>query len=357
MTKAAWPARELCLLGAGARTSLGIDLRSSAAAACSGIAEFSEHPFMVDLAGEPMVVARDPWLAAELEGGERLAELVATAVDECLSAAGLVAGGRRWPLRLWLALSEAERARTDGRAARVVSAVEEVLAGRCQLAGVSVLEHGHVAGAVAVCAAADAARAGYDGVCLVVGADSWLDPVSLEWLDATGRLHSPVHPFGFVPGEAAAAVLLGPPHWAGPAGVAGWIAGGALSFEPDLAPELPRLGRALTHAAREALADRNAAMPQVGTVYADLNGMPERADELGYTIVRLAERMAPGFGTVTPVEWFGDVGAASVPLMLALAGAGAAMGRVTGPALLLGQAIGGGRSALLMALPDAGGRP
>jgi 3-oxoacyl-[acyl-carrier-protein] synthase-1 len=121
--------------------------------------------------------------------------------------------------------------------------------------------------------------------------------------------------------------------------------------EPALAPDQPRLGRALSAAARSTLREFDGVA--IPALYADLNGIPERADEVGYSVIRIREHLADELRTVTPAEWFGDVGAATVPLMVALAAVAAAKGYAAGPtALILAQSLGTERGAMLLSLPQ-----
>ena len=99
----------LQILGLGACTPIGRNVWSTAAAARAGMSGFFEHPFMVDTAGEPMRVARAPWLDAGLDAAARMEALLLPAILEALEAlAGVDA-----PPRLGLAL--ALPARRPGR--------------------------------------------------------------------------------------------------------------------------------------------------------------------------------------------------------------------------------------------------
>ena len=72
----------------GASTAVGRDAWSSAAAVRAGISGFSLHPYMIDTVGEPMRIARAPWLDIELNGIARFQALLHPAIDqaiECLS--------------------------------------------------------------------------------------------------------------------------------------------------------------------------------------------------------------------------------------------------------------------------------
>ena len=81
----------------------------------------------------------------------------------------------------------------------------------------------------------------------------------------------------------------------------------------------------------------------------DLNGEPYRANELGFSITRLARRFAAPGEFLAPADCWGDVGAASGPLFAAIAIAAGARGYGRGPRnLLWASSEGGQRSAALL---------
>lgn len=341
----------LKVIGAGARTSLGFDLASSAAAARAGLTAFADHPFMIDSSGLPMAVARDAELALDLERIERLARLAAAAAQDAFEQ--LQPHAARLPLMILLALPCAGDAAGPVEPAVIAQAIQDALGDRASVVTIRASHAGHVAGIAAAQAAAQAAAEGFDGHCLLLGVDTWLDAATLEWLDETELLAVRARPFGLVPGEAAAALLLAPRSAMPSDRTRATIECGdcARESEAALAPDQPRLGRALTAAARSTL--RAFGSAGVQALYADLNGIPERADEVGYSLVRVREHLADDLRTVTPAEWFGDVGAATVPLMVALAAEASAKGYGAGPAaLILAQTLGTERGAMLLSLPQ-----
>lgn len=300
-----------------------------------------------------MVVARDIGLSSEAEGEERLVQLVVAAAVDSITSVSSCAEGRRFPLMLFFALPEAGRPYSLWRSERLVEAVEEALMERAQVLGRRVATLGHVAGNAALHAIKQARDDGFDGYCLLLGVDSWLDPICLEWLDEAGLLHSSTHPFGFVPGEAAAGLLIGPQGLLNVHSSKAYLDSSSLTVETDLAIENPRLGLALTKAAREVLHLHNSYGRVVDTVITDLNGVPERADEVGYTLVRLNEFLLPGYRMITPAEWFGDIGAATIPLMVALVVVAAEKGYGKGgTSMLLSQSVGAERGAITIFLCD-----
>lgn len=341
----------LQVIAAGARTSLGFGLASSAAAARAGLTAFADHPYMIDRHGLPMAVASDAWLAPELARLQRLVCLATCAASDAFDQ--LPRGTTMRSLRIFLALPEATEASAAAEPEAIGAAVRQALSGRADAVVLQACHLGHVAGIAAARAAANAVLDGFDGHCLLVGVDTWLDAATLEWLDHKGLLATRRRPFGFVPGEAGAALLLAPGTMQAAAGFGTQLQCSGLALEgPDLlASDQPHLGRALTTAARAALG--GIGKGGVQAVYADLNGVPERADEVGYTVVRLRDKLAQEFRSIAPAEWFGDVGAATVPLMVGLALQAANKGYGTGgAALILAQSIGVERAALLLSLPE-----
>lgn len=341
----------LAVIGAGARTSLGSGLPASAAAARAGVCQFADHPFMVDDHGFPIVVARDPFLAPGVERVSRLSAMAASAALECLEGVDQEDQGRPQTLLL-LALP---RGREGGPVddARLVRELLALLEHRVDVVAVRRAALGHVAGVQALAECARAFAEGFEQRALVVGVDSWLDPPTLEWLDGQETLRTEKRPFGFLPGEAAVALLVEPADRGRQA--LARVEGCALRTESDLAPDRPRLGLALTEAARAACDLWDDPSRIADALYADLNGDPGRADEVGYATVRVRDRLSPEHALRIPAECFGDVGAATVPLMVALALERAQNTRGgDASALLLAQSMASERAAVLLTLPSKG---
>ena len=80
---------DVCVVGLGAATPIGLTAPATAAAVRAGIAGFADHPYMIDRNGEPFVVAYAPYLADDLALEDRLSELALSAARE---AAGLLSG-------------------------------------------------------------------------------------------------------------------------------------------------------------------------------------------------------------------------------------------------------------------------
>jgi 3-oxoacyl-[acyl-carrier-protein] synthase-1 len=193
-------------------------------------------------------------------------------------------------------------------------------------------------------------------LCLAGGVDSYLETETLEWIEDSHQLHSLDNSWGFVPGEAAGFCLLASPRAARAlkGGVLARLIGVATAREENrIKTETICLGRGLTQALHQALE----ALPTealVDQVICDLNGEPYRANELAFTMTRLARRFASPGEFLAPADCWGDVGAASGPLFAALAVAAGARGYGRGPRnLLWASSEGGQRCAALLQVEAA----
>jgi 3-oxoacyl-[acyl-carrier-protein] synthase-1 len=152
-------------------------------------------------------------------------------------------------------------------------------------------------------------------------------PETLTWLESQDLLHgakkiyegSPrANPYGRLPGEGAAALVLSNrrdlPAWS-------YITGMAVGEEPRTYDQPdPCVGQGLTAVAQQAIANANQYKPfPVKHLSHDYNGEPYRADEYGFTALRLADQLDPEHTRHTPALVGGDLGAASVIIHTALA--------------------------------------
>ncbi|SDZ16245.1 3-oxoacyl-[acyl-carrier-protein] synthase-1 [Variovorax sp. YR266] len=312
----------LQIAGLGACTPIGRNAWSSAAAARAGVCGFGEHPFLIDSAGEPMRVARAPWIGADVDAQQRCAALLLPAIEEAMRP--LVAAGAAVHCRLGLAL-----ALPPPRAGRPADLRDALLAHVTQrhqeLFNASrVFEIGHAGGHLALDAAARGCAGASIDACLVCGVDTYLAPETLEWVEASDQLHGGGvlnNPWGFIPGEAAGAVLVASHEFTARAGLTSL----ATLDEPGLGLETRLIksgevciGDGLTQAFRQALKslDQN---DLVHNVFCDMNGETYRADEYGFTVLRTKEHFRNATDFVAPADCWGDVGAAGMPLHIALA--------------------------------------
>jgi 3-oxoacyl-[acyl-carrier-protein] synthase-1 len=339
------------IVAMGASTALGRDAWSSAAAVRAGISSFSQHPYMIDSAGEPMRAAIVPWLDIGLAGIDRFEALLFPAIEQALEAIAQVSP--RPSLALALGLPSPRPGLPEDLQAQLTRRLRArpgppFTAAACFAAG-------HAAGLVALHAAFNKLQQGGLDACLVASVDSYIEPETLEWLEANDQLHSagPLNnAWGFIPGEGAGALLLMRAGLAQQLGLAplAQVLGVGLATEPKrIKTETICIGEGLTQAFRGALA----ALPpgaQVSDVYCDMNGEPYRADEYGFTCLRTKEHFISASDFLAPADCWGDVAAAGAVLHLMLACAAGHKGYGRGPfgfAWASGEA--GERAATLIA--------
>jgi 3-oxoacyl-[acyl-carrier-protein] synthase-1 len=294
---------------------------ATAAAARAGVCGFFEHPFMVDTAGEPMRVARAPWLQVDLQGVERYCELLFPAMEEALEfiRQQLRAQGRR--AGLTLAFPSQRPGRVPQLADGVLGALDQRFEG--VFTHQVTFETGHAAGYGALDAAVRAVRGGLVDVCMVGGVDSYVSPETLDWLEACDQLNgagSANNAWGFIPGEAAGALVIASREVATAlnAPTYGDLISVGLGREIKLIKsDDVCVGEGLTEAFRGAFEGLTPAQ-SIHNVVCDLNGETYRADEYGFAALRMRDRFRSVTEFVAPADCWGDVGAAGAPLHAAL---------------------------------------
>jgi 3-oxoacyl-[acyl-carrier-protein] synthase-1 len=172
---------------------------------------------------------------------------------------------------------------------------------------------GHAATAEAVRLAAAELGGGLVDRALVLAVDSYLDPLTIQWLARERRLKTVEAPTGLAPGEAAACLLLENEGSARrrQARVRGIVAGLSMGKGlPRFGGDRPDSGEALAACVTAALAAAVPAASFSGDVVADLNGETWRALEWGGAIARLGKRLGD-VALHLPAMSLGDTGAAS----------------------------------------------
>ena len=320
--------------GVGAQTALGSSAPASAAAVRAGISLFTEHPFLFDENGDEYLVAQTDYLEIDLRGAARLAELTGPAVAESLAPITAVSGGVP-AIPVYLGLPAKRPGRSPDAAKAVIERVQtEIDRTQLQPGMVKFVETGHCAGTMAIQAAWRAVRSGEVEIALAGGVESYLETETMAWLAENDQVHGAnANPWGFVPGEAAGFALLvservahrleDPPMLevltAATARETMLIKTGAIC-----------LGAGLTNLFKS-LAAELAPDTQADRLLCDMNGEPYRADEFGFATGRSGAMFRDPSAFETPAISWGDVGAATGPLLIALADAAARKGYGPGP--------------------------
>jgi 3-oxoacyl-[acyl-carrier-protein] synthase-1 len=331
-TPAAIRDESIYIVGAGAQTPVGRYVLAAAAAVRCGISAYAEHPFMIDKYGEPMVVARAEWLDETLPLEDRIVTLAVDAAEEALYPLGEHLATLRGKMRIHLALSS-ENLPGSAQRQRVLERLAAGVDFGARSAPIEPVVDGHAGGLLALENAVRQLRCSEAQICLVGGADSWLDPLRLEAVDFAGRLHSVNYSWGFTPGEGAGFCLVTTGTVARRLGVTplAELLNVATAQETKLmGTQTVCLGEGLTTAFRRVLDPHN----RVAHSYCDLNGETYRADEYGFTICRASQYFEEAGRFTAAAECWGDVGAASGPLALTLPIAAWARGYASGRVIL-----------------------
>lgn len=192
---------------------------------------------------------------------------------------------------------------------------------RPEITEIALYPNGHAAGLMALQAGMASIQRGESEFFLAGGVDSYLDADTLEWLDDTEQLHSEANTWGFVPGEAAGFCLLASERAAHRYSLQPllWLRSAATDREPNLIRTgTVCLGEGLSRAVKSVLQTLPSA-DLIHQTFCDMNGERYRADELAFTICRTSRRFVDASVVQTPADCWGDVGAASGPLFIALA--------------------------------------
>lgn len=156
---------------------------------------------------------------------------------------------------------------------------------------------------------------------LLLAVDSYLDPLTLQWLDADQRLKTADRPTGLMPGEAAVSLLLESSGSARRRGapVLARVSAAAVAREPHpLTSGETNTAIGLTTCLGEALAAAGLSGHYTGDIVSDLNGESWRSLEWGTALVRLSDRLESPLLHM-PCVSLGDTGAASGALGMCLA--------------------------------------
>ena len=340
----------IAIVGLGAVTSIGRCALASAAAVRAGITGFAKHAYMVDVVGLPMQVAPMAWLDEACDVAERIGHALISSLHEALAPLLPLQ-----PQPLVTLLVNLPSAR-PGLPADLDKRIDKMLRSEFgkRFGGISYAALGHAGGLLALQSAQRRLAAEPLCLCVVAGADSYLEPDVLEWLEQTGQLHGAGernNAWGFVPGEGAGALLLGAPELVRRLGLArrGTIGGVGVGRESELiGTGTVCLGLGLTVAVRAALAGLPAEV-RLTDVYCDMNGEPYRADEFAFLVTRTRERFVSASDFVAPADCWGDMGAASAPLLIMLACIAAEKGYAKGDSTLVwASSVGGERGAALI---------
>jgi 3-oxoacyl-[acyl-carrier-protein] synthase-1 len=341
----------------GMVTPVGHDSIMAPAAVWSGISRVGEIPDFVTRNGATAVGGFVYGVTDERSGSDRLLSMAIPAAQEALFMAeefyedlDLSSG------KLFLSLSPPERPTYEDFDREDLQTLMELTQAE-KLQSLEVIREGHAGGIVALSKSIALLREKKVKVCIVGGADSLVEYPSLAWLEEEGRLKTDDRPTGFIPGEAAAFLVLELVSTAGKRGVPilGEIIGTGYTMEvAHILSEKPLIGKGLAESIKGSLNNTKGGFDRIDGIICDLNGEYYRMKEWGLTMGRIFDGSALVPELWHPAEFFGDVGAASAVVCTAIAVAAINNGYFIGPNVLIWASSdkGGRGSVLLTAYKD-----
>ena len=322
----------LHIQAAGMVTCVGLDAASSCAAMRGRLDGFAETRFMGP-DGEWLIGGAVP-LPRNWIGVKRMAHLAAGALADL---------GRQMPgglvgVPILLCLAEEDR---PGRPVPDPTVMAGLLAEILQIPAprMQVIAHGRPSGFVALDRARRLIAAGDDPV-VILGLDSYLTAQSVAHYLGQTRLLVPGNANGFIPGEAAAAVLCtaapGPLRMTG-LGLAREVAHIYNAAGKD-GLDLPLRGDGMTRAYQLAMEQAEVDLAHIEYRISDLIGEQYFFKQATLASLRLERGRTPFQDLWSPTENLGNIGAAVVPVMLAQLMTAEARGYAPGsPALMEGS--------------------
>jgi len=303
-------------------TALGYSAPMTAASVRASLSRFRESP-MIDKVGEPMLLSMTRFLNPEIQDLDRLLALGTHAAKEGLEPLVKVTerSGRFSPeIGLCLGLPSSRPGLKPDLAGPLCSQlIAQLLPWR--LAAETVFETGHASGLMAIEHAVDLIRAGTEFV-LAGGVDSYYSAETLEWLDQTGRLHSEANMDGFIPGEGAGFCLLTSSATALRYGLSplAEVLSAESGEEPHpLISDGVCLGQGMTGVFSKVLSVPVPAPKVADWTLCDMNGESFRSTEWMYAYLRTGRKHRDPLQLWHPADCYGDIGAASGPVLAGIA--------------------------------------
>ncbi|MEP2028060.1 MAG: 3-oxoacyl-ACP synthase [Paracoccaceae bacterium] len=323
---------ELNIIAAGMATAVGLDCASSCAAMRGRLDGFQETRFVAGSGnwqiGAPVPLPRN-WI-----GAKRLAHLVAGAIVEVQNKAPEATADAS----LILCLAEEDRpGRLPSDETAFAKMVAEIVEARSSQR-TAIVAHGRPAGFAALDRARRMLSEGVSKNVIVAGVDSYLTGPAIAHYLGQERLLGEDNSNGFIPGEAAGAVLCSIAEKGGLV-----LAGLGLAREKahiyngldEDGLDLPLRGDGMTSAYKAAMDEAGVALSGIEYRISDLIGEQFFFKQSTLASLRL-ERGRKEFQDLwSPGESLGNIGAATVPIMLGMALTAAEKGYTPGCPVLI----------------------
>lgn len=319
----------IAIVNAGLVTSVGLSAPAACAAIRAGLTNHTNTRFSDGRGGwipGAQVQLEEPW-----RGREKLARMACMAIEECLEPFPHL---KLEPLPVLLCVAEQHRpGRIDGLDDELLGDVMRRLDLPWHPEWSGVVAYGRVGVPVAIARARALMTERGASHVLIAAVDSLLVGHTLMPLESEGRLLSKANTNGFIPGEAAGAVLL----TRDPQRDAHLMClGFGFSEEPvPIASEAPFRADGLTAAIKKGLADAGCEMHDLDFRITDNSGEHYYFKEAALVLTRTMRKVKSEFDIWHPADCIGETGAAIGTAALAVALTACRKRYSAGPNILL----------------------
>jgi 3-oxoacyl-[acyl-carrier-protein] synthase-1 len=330
----------VAILRTGLVTSVGLNSPASCAAFRAKLTNPSETRF-TDSQGAWIMAHQVP-LEQPWRGLEKLARMAAMAIEEALHG---IPKAEWSQLPLLLSVAEPERpGRTDGLDDQLFLDIQAELGTRFAESS-AIVAQGRVGVAVAIAQArAMMARTKVPRV-LVAAADSFLSWQTLSYYEQRDRLLTERNSNGFMPGEAAGALLLG--ESSGAVGELLCTGFGFAREDAHIDSEQPLRADGLSQAIKAALAEAGRQMHELDFRITDSSGEQYYFKEAALALSRTMRVLKEEFDIWHPAECTGEIGAVAGMPVLSAAKDACEKNYTKGPDILLHFANDAGQRAAM----------
>ncbi len=329
---------------------MGLDATESISSFRARLTRLAIYPEYEDKNWEPITIGKIGYIPETLDFTDRVIDIAWPAMEEALLPFDNQLEKPN-QLPVLIGLPEPRPGLSDFLNPLLLQSMEKLGRQKQLNLDITLIPNGHSSGLMALNQAREKITALETDYVLIGGMDSYLHKDTLSWLEKSGRLLCSYNSNGFIPGEAAAFCLLASPKIIEEINVPvkATVTGTACTQEENcFGSKRPCLGQGLTKAIQTSLIDLKKE-DLIQQVFCAFNGEDYPAKEWAYTSVRIGKRLENPENIISGTGSWGDVGAATGPLLICHAVHSGEWGYAKGPtSLLFTSSLGKDRAAALL---------
>lgn len=334
------------------RSPVGTRASMTAASIRAGISRLMKHPDFEDKMWNRITVGLAAFADPDLMYIDRLLELTIPALKDVILPLETFQE-KISPIPLIIGLPEARPGLPEDLKQTIKTSISDLEKEIKTKFVVEFIAKGHSSGLIAMEAAVEKIDNEETDFCLIGGIDSYVEEETLSWLEENGRLYGSGKKTGFIPGEAAGFCLLASQKAVKKYNmiILAKITGVSSTYEKN-SYDSGKIctGDGLTQVISKAAEDMPDGQP-FHQLFSTLNGERYHNSEFGYAAARLGKFILNVGDVVAPVNCWGDLGAASAPLLISLATESGRKGYAPGPfSLIFTSSLGTSRAGAVLEL-------